>query len=225
MKITKKFLVMAVLCLPLATQAQGQQTKAQIRPVRVGQVIPDILLRNILNYKTKDVELSDFEAKLIILDFWTSNSKPCVAMMSKLDSLQKEFRYDIQILSVTQQSQQKVLAFLQKLEQQNGIHYQIPVVTDDHELRLMFPQQTLPYYVWISANGTVKALTGAEDITSTNIDTYLNGQPLKFTAKTAVSKSYNTKKLNLRSTNGRGEEQLIRSSPLAKYANNRSITN
>jgi thiol-disulfide isomerase/thioredoxin len=220
-----KYLIIATVFLSLATQAQCQQTKAQIRPVRVGQVIPDILLRNILNYKTKDVHLSDFEAKLIILDFWTSNSKPCVAMMPKLNSLQKEFRYDIQILSVTEQSKQEVLVFLQKLEQQNGIHYQIPVITNDQELRLMFPQQTLPHYVWISANGTVQALTCAEDITSKNIDTYLNGQPLKFTAKTAVSKSYNTKKPNLMSINGRGEEQLIRSSPLAKYANNRSITN
>jgi thiol-disulfide isomerase/thioredoxin len=220
-----KYLIIATVFLSLATQAQCQHTKAHIKPVCIGQMIPDVQLSNILNYKTKDLYLSDFEAKLIILDFWTSNSKPCVAMMPKLDSLQKEFPYDIQILSVTQQSQQEVLVFLQKLEQQNGIHYQIPVVTDDQELRLMFPHQTLPHYVWISANGTVQAITGAEDITSTNIDTYLNGQPLKFTAKTEASKSYNTKKLNLMSTNGRGEEQLIRSSPLAKYANNRSITN
>jgi len=212
-----KYLVMAALCLFLTTKVQSQNTAVAVKPVRIGQMLPEVMLRNIHNYKTKTADMADFGAKLIILDFWATWCSPCVAMIPKLDSLQKEYQNDIQILSVTYQSQQEVLPFLEKLEKQKGVHYQIPVITDDKELRYLFPHQTLPHYVWISANGTVKAITGMEEITAENIDQFLDGKALKLATKKDTAIRYNTKMPFLINGNGGEGTGLIYHSILSGY--------
>ena len=179
--------------------------------------MPEVDLVNLHNYKNAKMNLADFEAKLIIIDFWATWCSPCVAMIPKMDSLQKEFKNDVQFISVSYQSEKEVTTFMQQLEKQSNTKHSIPYVADDNVLRLMFPHKTLPHYVWISANGTVKAITGADEITSVNIDKMLSSDISSLPVKNDISIPYNEKKPLLINGNGGDGSTLIAHSILSGY--------
>jgi len=228
MKKTILTLVMASLCLFLRVNAQTPIAKSAIRnvikAVEIGQRIPEVGLDKLHNYKTPKMNLADFEAKLIIIDFWATWCSPCVAMIPKMESLQKEFKHDVQFISVSYQSEKEVTTFMEKLEKQQGVHYTIPYSTDDNMLRFMFPHKTLPHYVWISANGTVKAITGVEEITAVNIDKMLGSDSFTLPEKKEVSLPYDYNKPFLVNGNGGDGKQLIYHSVLSGFVPGLSST-
>jgi len=214
-------IVMATLCLFLRVSGQTPVAKPpvlpSIKPVKIGQRIPEVVLTKLHNYKSSTMNLADFETKLIIIDFWATWCIPCVAMIPKIDSLQKEFKHDVQFISVSYQTENEITTFMDKLEKQHNVHYAIPYSTDDNLLRFMFPHKSLPHYVWISANGTVKAITGAEEITSANIDKAMDDQPLLLTEKKDFMVPYDYNKPLLVDGNGGDGSQFIYHSILTNY--------
>src|SRR5829696_2286085 len=87
---------------------------SQVKPVRIGQPVPDVSLDKLVNYPASTIKLSDFRGKLLILDFWATWCSPCIAAFPKLDSLQRKFGDKLQILSVTKESKSIVKQFLSK---------------------------------------------------------------------------------------------------------------
>jgi thiol-disulfide isomerase/thioredoxin len=205
---------MAALCLFLnKTKAQSQLNQS----VQIGQKIPEVTLTNLYNYKTSKINLADFDKRLIIIDFWATWCTPCIAMIPKMDSLQKEFANELQIISVSYQDKDEVLPFMEKLEKRRDTHYQVPIVTNDKVLRKMFPHQTLPHFVWIGADGTVKAITGLEEITAVNIQKILNNEPLSLREKKEIMIPYDYNKPLLINNNGGNGDQLTYHSLLTGY--------
>lgn len=180
MKKITIYIAMALLCLNFTAKAQvNKAIDVTLKGIQIGQKVPDITISNLHNYKDANgkpattAKLSDFKGKLLILDFWATWCSPCIAMIPKMDSLQKQFGDKIQFLSVTYQTEKEVLPFLEKLENQQKKHYDLPVVTDSKELHKLFPHTTLPHYVWLDGNGVVKAITEPFYINSKNISEIL----------------------------------------------------
>lgn len=180
MKKITIYIVLALLCLNF--RAQSQDNKAvdvTLKGIQIGQKVPNITITNLHNYKDANgklattAKLSDFNGKLLILDFWATWCSPCVAMIPKMDSLQKAFGDKIQFLSVTYQTEKEVLPFLEKFEKQKGKHYDLPVVTADKELHSLFPHVYLPHYVWIDGDGIVGAITESFYVNSDAIQAML----------------------------------------------------
>jgi len=221
MKKTILVLVMATLCLFLRVTGQTPIAKpplpAVIKQVRIGDRIPEILLTKVHNYKSSTMNLADLKAKLIIIDFWATWCSPCVAMIPKMDSLQKEFKHDVQFISVSYQSEKEVTTFMEMLEKQRNVNYSIPYSTDDNLLRFMFPHKSLPHYVWISGNGTVKAITELKEITSANIDKMLSNDSFTLPEKNDITISYDNEMPFLVNGNGGDGKQLIYHSVLTGY--------
>ncbi len=174
------FSVMALLCFSLKGQEQGTSLpKGDRKGIQVGEKVPDLLLTNLHFYKDqkgrelKNARLSDFKGKLLILDFWATWCAPCVSMLPKMESLQKEFGDQLQFLSVTYQKEQEVLPFLHRLAKQTAFKQEIPMLTDHGTLHELFPHVYLPHYVWINREGKVIAITGKEEVTKDNIETAL----------------------------------------------------
>lgn len=171
---------MALLCLKF--YAYGQENKpidVTSKGIQIGQPVPNITINNIHNYKTKTARISDFKGRLLILDFWATWCSPCVAMIPKMDSLQKKFGDKVQFLSVTYQNEGDAIPFLEKLEKRNGKHYDLPFVTNDTELNKLFPHVYLPHYVWIDFNGNVSAITSHKEINELEINNGLTKGKVK----------------------------------------------
>ncbi|MBD1366576.1 TlpA family protein disulfide reductase [Mucilaginibacter sp. ZT4R22] len=170
-------LVLAVLCLNFTAHAQNKP--GNITALKIGDQVPDITINNIINYKdangqpATNAKISDFKGKLLILDFWATWCSPCVAMIPKMDSLQKEFAGKMQFLPVAYQSEQIIGSFLEKFQLQQKKRYDLPDVTGDTELAKLFPHTYLPHYVWINDTGTVVSITEYNDVNSSNIAKFL----------------------------------------------------
>ncbi|HUZ58703.1 MAG TPA: TlpA disulfide reductase family protein [Hanamia sp.] len=157
------FLISIVFCSKSFSQESG---------IKIGETCPDVVLSHIINFKTDHARISDFKGKLLILDFWATWCAPCVSMIPVTDSLQKEFEGKIQILPVTDQDASTATAFLNNIKHYKNIL--MPSVTNDTELRTLFPHVEIPHYVWLDENSKVIAITGAEQLTGDIIKDFLN---------------------------------------------------
>ncbi len=151
--------------------------KAQTeKKTRVNARIPDIKIENVINFSKPVVALTDFQKdapKLVIFDFWMTSCVPCVRQFPKLDSLQKEFSANLQIVLVTIEKKEKIKEFLANWEKKNHIKFSIPIVTDDTLINSYIFRGAMPHYAWIAPNNVLFAQTSSAMMTREAIAAYL----------------------------------------------------
>ncbi|WP_157624601.1 TlpA family protein disulfide reductase, partial [Sunxiuqinia dokdonensis] len=151
---TAGMLLHFVHCSPPEQEASG--------PLKPGDPVPDLLLRDVLNYPGETARLSDFEGKLLILDFWATWCHPCIEAIPRFEQLQREFDSQLQILMVTSQDKAAIAKFFAARK------VTLPSVTGDTTLSGLFPHNHVPHEVWIR-DGKVVAVTGEAEVTAENI--------------------------------------------------------
>jgi len=188
------------------------QTPVPGQGMKIGDKVLDVTFTNLLNLKASSVKISDFKGKLLILDFWATWCSPCIAMIPKMEKLQEEFGYQIQFLPVAYQPEAVVKPFLEKRRRTSGTGG-LPQVTGDRILGNLFPHTYLPHYVWIGPDGTLKAVTGYEEVTSANIREMLNGTTKKLKEKSDEAQlSYDKyQPLFINSNGGNGQAMVYHS--------------
>lgn len=117
--------------------------------------------------------------QLIILDFWATWCTACIKGLGKLQTLQKTFP-ELKVLLVnaasTGDTKQKIEAFAKK---RFGGKLPFPSLEQDTVFKQYFPYTLLPHYVWLH-KGKVAAVTGADELTETNMRSILanTGSPI-----------------------------------------------
>ncbi len=172
--------VLAGLCLLMKAQQPPD-----IKPLTIGDKVPDITITNVYNYRSSTIRLSDLKGKVVILDFWAVWCTGCVLAVPKLDSLQKEFQNRLQVILVNEQGEKnsaenefKTRAFFHKWMKKSNGTFTLPYALKRIDrLDKLFPHIFIPHYVWISAEGKVLAITSSEEVTYQNISTLLKGFP------------------------------------------------
>ena len=107
MKLTKYLAgtAICVLSLQFYFQTQAQQ-------LEIGDPVPDLLLEQVVNYPGGSAHFSDFDGKLIIIDFWETWCVPCVRGLPHMQQLQQEFDGQLQVcLSVPRRRPQSMPFF------------------------------------------------------------------------------------------------------------------
>ncbi len=173
------YIALSMLCLFSAAKAQ------EIPPLNIGDSIP-YNLRNmplqVVNHPQgkKFITLNDYRGKLIILDFWATWCSSCIANFPKMEALEKEFGDKIQIIAVTYEDRKKIADFFASKTVKK---YEITSVVSDTILKKIFPHRGIPHCVWVNTGGEVAAITGADEVTSSNINAILAGHGKKLISK------------------------------------------
>ncbi|WP_345947703.1 TlpA disulfide reductase family protein [Mucilaginibacter sp. PAMB04274] len=170
MKKLTILIVLALLCLKIPLIAQENQI---LSALKIGDTIPDINLTHILNYPSKKAKLSDFKGKVIILDFWATHCAPCIASFPKLDSVQRKLGNEVQILSITNETEAAIKTFLERYPAKYGPMTTVPQITEDKVLHRLFPHRSIPHYIWISKEGTVEAILGGFQFKPEKVEKFL----------------------------------------------------
>lgn len=214
--------VRALLCLYLTLIIAMDAAKAQT--LKVGDTLPPELWSmplNVINHPEgkETLTLSEYKDKLIILDFWATWCAPCIAMLPKQDSLQQVFKDKIQIIPVTYQTEAEVSTFMEKFNRRMKYKNALPkVVGDEAGLHKAFPHTYLPHYVWIDGSGTVKAITGHEEINAVTITAFLKSEQVSLTLKEDPLRiPFDSSKPFLIDGNGSNGQTLLYHSILTRY--------
>ncbi len=149
--------------------------KAQNKSLTVGDEVPDFTFKNIFNSSNAQIKLSDLRGKLVILDFWGVFCIPCIEEFPKLDSLQKMFGKEIQIITVNPLDRDSIRRFFKS---HSKVYLpSLPFITSDTVLQKIFPHQGNPYIVWIGKDG--KMLLDDVPVTQPNIEAILSNKTMK----------------------------------------------
>lgn len=173
----KQIFILAILLPVLNSCAQNSTGK---KPLNVGDTIPPIILTDVINFPVSQIQLNNNNSKLVVLDFWATWCGSCIKKLSFIDSVQKAFKENIQIILVnsitgTGDSKEAVINFYKKRILSKYPSFAPPIVMGDTLLRSLFPHEFVPHYVWINPAGKVIAFTSSIDFTSQNIIAALNG--------------------------------------------------
>lgn len=155
------------------------QEMAVYSNIKVGETIPDIVLKNVDNYSATQIKLSELKQDLLILDFWATWCGPCVAMIPRMDSIMKAMPEQVLFVSVSQERKSVVTSFLEKREKELNTTFGLPNMYQDTVLNKMFPHYYLPHYVWIKLpERKVIAITSAVEISKANIKNAISNPAL-----------------------------------------------
>lgn len=170
------FFFFSFFCLPKYIYSQS----AKYNRLTIGDKVPDVVFSSVRNYSGAAKRLSDFKGKYIILDFWDRTCTSCIEGMPKMESLQEEFKDNLQILLVTKNSE----TGLSHLFNNSAIvkSVKLPMVLNDSLLtKHLFPYKYLPRHIWIDKEGKVLAITQASEAVPENISKMINGEKLELT--------------------------------------------
>lgn len=163
-----------------------------LKPLSVGDTLPDITLKHIINYPAATIQTSALKNKYIIIDFWATWCTSCLHHLPQLDSLQKQYAPQLQVLAVNStnstDTKERISAFTTRyLAEHAG--FSIPFIAADTVCKTLFPHRLLPHYVWINSNRKITAITGAEEVTAQNIAAWMAGQPFSVKTKNDFSET------------------------------------
>ena len=185
MKYLKKNITVILLTLSfvaVSNQLFAQHTSSQVRNLKIGDTIPDIIVRNLINsHDNQQAVSSMYKHGSLIINFWATWCVPCLREIPLLDSMQQEQQGKLAVLAVAYQDSAVVKKFLKAHPDLTVNH--LPIATSDQLLSKYFRHFGLPHNVWIDNHGIVRAITGGEDITRENIKAFLAKKQLNLPEK------------------------------------------
>jgi thiol-disulfide isomerase/thioredoxin len=109
--------------------------------------------------KGKKISVSDFKGKVVLIDFWETWCKPCLASMPTLSKLQKKYPQKLKVLAVTPgfvNTKKDAQTFAKDHD------YDITYVLDTNDLHKKLHVRGIPFKVFIGPNGKfIKKMMGS----------------------------------------------------------------
>ena len=161
------FLVLTI-CIP---PSKNENTIAEL-----GKPVPNYTFRNILNSKENEISVRTLKGKIVILEFWATWCGPCIPAMKKMDSLQKEFKEDIEIITISAESTNRLERFIK------SSNTYLRIVSDTTHTAL-FKYKIIPHSIVIDKEGIVRAITSPENIDKNVIENLISNNKMDLELK------------------------------------------
>lgn len=182
--------------------------------LNIGDKMPNVLMTRIVDGKEVKISIEDFKGKLLIMDMWATWCSPCRSFLKIADSLQKQFKGQIEILPVTDEDKNFIRKFQDHIKKATGLN--IMSVVNGKNLQSLFKFNTVPHEIWIDSQGIIRAITSHNEVTEKNINNALN-KNFNLPIKKDTIKNEPVGKDNENSILGEMQDEIIYSSEMARY--------
>jgi thiol-disulfide isomerase/thioredoxin len=102
------------------------------------------------DFEGNEVSISDFEGKVVLIDFWETWCKPCLASFPTMQKVQEEYSESFVVLAVTPgftDTREDAEAFAQEHD------YTFEYLMDSNNLHRKLGVQGIPYKIYVDAQG------------------------------------------------------------------------
>jgi thiol-disulfide isomerase/thioredoxin len=106
----------------------GKSQNSIAQTFALGDSIHNFVLTDVINYKTRNISISDFKGTPLILDFWATWCAPCIKGLPKLDSLQRAYAGKLQIFLITSEDIASIKKFYKHLNEVKSL--MLPIFCD-----------------------------------------------------------------------------------------------
>ena len=129
-------------------------------------------VNKILSYTLSSSTFQQLNDKLLVVDFFGTWCIPCIRALPKLSALQEKYKGQINIILVSDEPEEKLLAFIGKQKD-----FALPVIVDEQAIfTKLFQPPAYPYTAIVGKNGKVLAISAQEEMNEISIDKWLKEQ-------------------------------------------------
>jgi thiol-disulfide isomerase/thioredoxin len=134
--------------------------------LKVGASAPDFQLTDLSGDK---VRLSDFQGKVVLINFWATWCAPCQVEMPILQTYSQRYKNDLVLLAVNaEESKDKVEGFVKKL----GLTFDV-LLDPEGEVQRLYLLRGYPTSFFVDRNGTLQ-VQHIGTLTEKQLDDYLS---------------------------------------------------
>ena len=139
---------------------------------KVNDATKNFQVNKILNYTLSSSTFQQLNDKLLVVDFFGTWCIPCIRALPKLSALQEKYKGQINIILVSDEPEEKLLAFIGKQKD-----FALPVIVDEQAIfTKLFQPPAYPYTAIVGKNGKVLAISAQEEMNEISIDKWLKEQ-------------------------------------------------
>ncbi|WP_445487178.1 peroxiredoxin family protein [Niallia sp. 03133] len=147
-----EMMIKKMMCLSIfSILLMGHNVKAaqnDAKEIEVGDKAPDFTLNNLAG---KTIRLSDFQGKIVMLNFWATWCPPCKKEMPIIQQFNKEKHEDVVILAVNIDGKEDVFDFVQNMQ------LTFPILLDDKDkVNELYKIITIPTTFFIDEKGIIQ---------------------------------------------------------------------
>ncbi|MFS0887269.1 redoxin domain-containing protein [Peribacillus frigoritolerans] len=113
-------LITVAIVQAMDNESKGNDEKDALGGLKIGAKAPNFSLKTL---DGKQVELSDYEGKKVMLNFWATWCPPCKKEMPDMEKYKQQAGDDVVVLAVNIDPENDVQAFVED----NGITFTIPL--------------------------------------------------------------------------------------------------
>src|SRR5690606_26334337 len=149
------FLGILFLCAEGKSQPSHETTgtgaitdSAGIRPLKVGDRLPNLTFKHTINFPPGIKEVNDMRSRLVLLDFWSTGCSSCISAFPEMEALQEKFADSIQILVINPWETEENIheRFGRMKKNRPGIRMSaLPGSNGDAIWKSLFPTSSVPH--------------------------------------------------------------------------------
>ena len=171
-------IIMLIFAIVIMYSCKQDTIPVNKTEAQIGFKVPNIAFKQLLNDTETQSNLYDYTEDVIILDFWATWCGPCITSFPKMSALQEEFGKQLKVIAVTDESPERIEAFLKNRPQQFAM-----AIDNDTAINSYFKHVYIPHYVILDKNKVVKAIVDSDFITKENITKLISGKKVSFKEK------------------------------------------